>query len=92
MNKICVLGAGSWGSALALSLAKKGYDVTMWTLSQEQADKVNLTKENIDYLPGVLFPNNIILDEIEYILTGINIIIKNNKKCFSVKSLSLLIT
>ena len=61
MNKICVLGAGSWGSALALSLAKKGYDVTMWTLSQEQADKVNLTKENIDYLPGVLFPNNIIL-------------------------------
>ena len=61
MNKICVLGAGSWGSALALSLAKKGYDVTMWTLSQEQANKVNLTKENIDYLPGVLFPNNIIL-------------------------------
>ena len=61
MEKICVLGAGSWGSALALSLAKKGYNVTMWTLSQEQADKINSTKENIDYLPGVLFPNNIIL-------------------------------
>jgi len=61
MQKICVLGAGSWGSALALSLAKKGYNVTMWTLSQEQADKINSTKENIDYLPGVLFPNNIIL-------------------------------
>ena len=61
MQKICVLGAGSWGSALALSLAKKGYNVTMWTLSQEQADKINSTKENIDYLPGVLFPNNIML-------------------------------
>ena len=59
MEKICVLGAGSWGSALALSLAKKGYNVMMWTLSQEQADKINTTKENIDYLPGVLFPNNI---------------------------------
>ena len=59
MKKICVLGAGSWGSALALSLAKKGYNVMMWTLSQEQADKINTTKENIDYLPGVLFPNNI---------------------------------
>lgn len=59
MKKICVLGAGSWGSALALSLAKKGYNVMMWTLSQEQADKINKTKENIDYLPGVLFPNNI---------------------------------
>ena len=59
MKKICVLGAGSWGSALALSLAKKGYNVMMWTLSQGQADKINTTKENIDYLPGVLFPNNI---------------------------------
>ena len=47
MQKICVLGAGSWGSALALSLAKKGYNVTMWTLSQEQADKINSTKENM---------------------------------------------
>ncbi|MGL5314882.1 MAG: NAD(P)H-dependent glycerol-3-phosphate dehydrogenase [Peptostreptococcaceae bacterium] len=59
MEKICVLGAGSWGSALSLVLAKKGYDVSLWTLNEEQADKMNKTKENIDYLPGVLFPNNI---------------------------------
>lgn len=61
MKKVCILGAGSWGSALGLVLAKKGYEVSMWTLSQEQADKINKTKENIDYLPGVLFPNNITL-------------------------------
>lgn len=59
MEKVCVLGAGSWGSALALVLAKKGYEVIMWTLSKEQADKINNTKENIDYLPGILLPNNI---------------------------------
>lgn len=59
MEKMCVLGAGSWGSALALSLAKKGYDVSIWTLNEEQANKINKTKENIDYLPGILFPNNI---------------------------------
>ena len=58
MEKVCVLGTGSWGSALGLTLAKKGYEVSMWTLSEEQADKINKTKENIDYLPGVLFPNN----------------------------------
>ena len=58
MAKVCVLGTGSWGSALGLTLAKKGYEVSMWTLSEEQADKINKTKENIDYLPGVLFPNN----------------------------------
>lgn len=61
MEKVCILGAGSWGSALGLVLAKKGYEVSIWTLSQEQADKINKTKENIDYLPGVLFPNNITL-------------------------------
>lgn len=59
MEKVCVLGSGSWGSALALVLAKKGYEVIMWTLSKEQADKINKTKENVDYLPGILLPNNI---------------------------------
>ena len=49
MEKVCVLGTGSWGSALGLTLAKKGYEVSMWTLSEEQADKINKTKENIDY-------------------------------------------
>lgn len=58
MEKVCVLGAGSWGSALGLILSKKGYEVSLWTLNQEQADKINKTKENIDYLPGILFPNN----------------------------------
>lgn len=61
MEKVCILGAGSWGSALALVLAKKGYEVNMWTLNEEQANKINKTRENIDYLPGILFPNNITL-------------------------------
>lgn len=61
MEKLCILGAGSWGSALGLVLAKKGYQVNMWTLSEGQAEKINRTRENIDYLPGVLFPNNITL-------------------------------
>ena len=58
MDKVCVLGAGSWGSALALVLAKNGYDVSLWTRDKEQADSINKTKENTNYLPDVLFPNN----------------------------------
>ena len=58
MEKVCVLGTGSWGSALGLTLAKKGYEVSMWTLNEEQAKRINKTRENIDNLPGVLFPNN----------------------------------
>lgn len=73
MEKICVLGAGSWGSALALVLAKKGHEVSMWTLNEEQAKKINKTKENIDYLPGVLFPNNIT------VTTNIEESVKNSK-------------
>ncbi|MGL5714673.1 MAG: NAD(P)H-dependent glycerol-3-phosphate dehydrogenase, partial [Paraclostridium sp.] len=59
MEKVCVLGAGSWGTALALVVAKKGYEVSMWTLNEEQCNKINKTRENIDYLPGVVIPNNI---------------------------------
>ena len=73
MEKVSVLGTGSWGSALALGLAKKGYEVSMWTRSEEQAKKINRTKENTDYLPGVLFPNNII------VTTNIEDSIKNSK-------------
>ena len=61
MEKVCVLGAGSWGTALALVVAKKGYNVSMWTLNEEQCNKINKDKENIDYLPGVVIPDNIVV-------------------------------
>lgn len=61
MEKICVLGAGSWGSALALELAKKGYEISMWARKQDQVDEINNTRENKNYLPGVVFPKNITL-------------------------------
>lgn len=73
MEKMCVLGSGSWGTALALVLAKKGHNVSLWTLSEEQCDKVNKTRENVDYLPGVLIPSNI------KITTDINEAIKDSK-------------
>lgn len=66
MEKLCVLGTGSWGTALALSLAKKGYEVVMWSRRSEQAEKINRTKENTEYLPGVLFPSNLtVTDDIK---------------------------
>ncbi|MGL4796581.1 MAG: NAD(P)H-dependent glycerol-3-phosphate dehydrogenase, partial [Paraclostridium sp.] len=49
----------SWGTALALVVAKKGYEVSIWTLNEEQCNKISKTRENIDYLPGVVIPNNI---------------------------------
>lgn len=47
MEKVCVLGTGSWGSALALGLAKKGNDVSMWTRKEEQAKKIKTELKKI---------------------------------------------
>jgi glycerol-3-phosphate dehydrogenase (NAD(P)+) len=56
---ICVIGAGSWGTALAISLAKKGYYVRLWMRNKQQFAEMKKTRENIRYLPGVLLPDNI---------------------------------
>lgn len=76
LEKICVLGAGSWGSALALELAKKGYEISMWTKNQEQAESIKLTRENKNYLPGILFPENIgLTTDIEEAIKGSTVIV-----------------
>ncbi|MEJ8554984.1 NAD(P)H-dependent glycerol-3-phosphate dehydrogenase [Tepidibacter sp. Z1-5] len=59
MEKICVLGAGSWGSALAILLSKKGYQVSLYMRNKDQYESMKKTRENIKYLPGVIMPNNI---------------------------------
>lgn len=53
--KITVLGAGSWGTALALLLSKQN-EVTIYTNSTEQADTINNDGENKEFLPGVMLP------------------------------------
>lgn len=56
-NKVCaVLGAGSWGTALSLLLAKNGYAVRLWDRSAAQVNAINEGYENRRYLPGVPLP------------------------------------
>ncbi|WP_352419933.1 NAD(P)H-dependent glycerol-3-phosphate dehydrogenase [Proteiniborus sp.] len=59
MNSICILGGGSWGTALSIVLAKKGYNVDLWLRDKKQCEEINMTRENLKYLRGVLLPNNI---------------------------------
>lgn len=59
MRKISILGAGSWGTALALVVAENGFEVSMWTLKEEQCDCINQNRENEDYLPGIKIHDNI---------------------------------
>lgn len=56
--KISVIGAGGWGTALAIQAAKKN-DVTLWAYSEAETKPLIEQRENVDYLPGVKIPENI---------------------------------
>ena len=62
MKKIAVIGAGSWGTTLAVLLGEKGFDVKLWARREEFANEIESKKENTQYLPGVKIPNNVIAD------------------------------
>ena len=52
-EKISILGAGSWGTALAIHLARKGYSPLLWSQRAQLVEEINRTGENSGYLPGV---------------------------------------
>jgi len=58
-NRVAVIGAGSWGTALAILLANKGCNVSIWGRRKEQLEIMIETRENKEYLPGVDLPSNI---------------------------------
>jgi glycerol-3-phosphate dehydrogenase (NAD(P)+) len=58
-ESIAVIGGGAWGTALALLLADKGHDVTLWMYEQDLAEETSRTRENRVYLPGFTLPQNI---------------------------------
>ena len=60
MEKISVIGAGSWGTCLAALLGEKGCDVKLWARRNELSRKIESEKENKQYLPGIKIPNNVI--------------------------------
>src|SRR5438105_4184502 len=53
---VTVLGAGSWGTALAVHLARIGHDVRLWARDPGFAATLSAVRENAVYLPGVPFP------------------------------------
>ena len=58
-KRTAVLGAGGWGTALAVLWAKCGNDVVLWGHNPERAAQLQETRENAGYLPGVKLPESI---------------------------------
>ncbi|TQM83315.1 glycerol 3-phosphate dehydrogenase (NAD(P)+) [Saccharothrix saharensis] len=59
MDRVAVLGAGSWGTAFAKVLADSGTDVVLWARRADVADAISADRVNADYLPGVALPANL---------------------------------
>ncbi|MBQ6900757.1 MAG: NAD(P)H-dependent glycerol-3-phosphate dehydrogenase [Firmicutes bacterium] len=59
VKKIGIIGAGSFGTALAMILANKGHEVTVWARDFIQVNQMIKTRENSHYLPGVKLPETI---------------------------------
>lgn len=62
MSRISILGAGAWGTALALSLARRGgHQLVLWSHSVPLAEQLNDAGENLPYLPGFTLPADILV-------------------------------
>jgi glycerol-3-phosphate dehydrogenase (NAD(P)+) len=60
MSRITILGAGAWGTALALSLARRGgHELCLWSHSTALAEQLSDAGENLPYLPGFTLPADI---------------------------------
>lgn len=59
MTRITVLGAGSWGTALAVHLARAGHVVQLWARDDALADQMIATRVNPSYLPGFELPTDV---------------------------------
>lgn len=60
-----VIGAGSWGTALAILLARNGLEVTLYGRDHEEISIMRHTRENMKYLPGFVFPKELTVDELK---------------------------
>ena len=59
MAKISVIGSGSWGTAVAVMLAKNGHNVVLWSYFEEESKELAENRENIPFLPGIKIPENV---------------------------------
>lgn len=76
MAQIGVVGAGSWGTALALVLEKNGHNVTLWSSREEKAKELRMLRENADKLPGVKLPESIrITSDLKTAVNGMELVV-----------------
>jgi glycerol-3-phosphate dehydrogenase (NAD(P)+) len=73
--KCCIIGAGSWGSAFALHLGRKGHQTSLWIREKNILTDTIRTRENKVFLPGYIFPDNVCFsNQIDKVINSADII------------------
>ena len=72
MKNICIIGSGSWGTALAITLGGIGHNIKMWSFSEEEKDLINIERK-CKFLPNAVIPKNV------YCTTSLEEAIKNTE-------------
>lgn len=76
MSRVAVLGAGSWGTSLAIVLAENGHDTLLWTHRKEQAEEISNQHRNAKYLPETILPENLnATDDMEKAISHAEIVV-----------------
>lgn len=76
MASIGVIGAGSWGTALAVLLCGNGHEVTLWSIIEDEVHTLQTKRENPDKLPGVKLPEKIeVTSDLEKAVSGKQVLV-----------------
>ncbi len=75
-TSIGVVGAGSWGTALARLLAVQGFRIDLWAFEKEVCDQIALERENRLFLPGARLPDNLVpSNDLETVVAGKDLVL-----------------
>ncbi|MDR2301423.1 MAG: NAD(P)-dependent glycerol-3-phosphate dehydrogenase [Deltaproteobacteria bacterium] len=61
VRRVAVIGAGAWGTTLALHASRQGLAVSLWARRPQLAERLRLERENVEFLPGHKLPGNMII-------------------------------
>ena len=56
-SSITVLGAGSFGTALAITFSRNGHPTYLWGHNPQKMQKLNAERQNAEFLPDIIFPD-----------------------------------
>lgn len=74
--KVAVIGSGSWGTALAMVLARADHSVVMWARESQVVFDINQRHQNPEYLPGVTLPDTITANaELDEVISDVEMIV-----------------